>query len=609
MTQHTTQKKRTVGAILYSRVSTGEQVKHGTSLESQRDACRAKAYELGLPIVAEYDDGGMSGGLLLARVGFQAALADLAAGYADTLICPNISRYSRDVEHQQAVKKAVKAAGGRLIFCDMEFADTTEGDLNFTIQGGFAEYERKVIRARSIKGHRKRAESGVQTARMIPPYGYTIPTKADVLRGTAPAEDLGKYLLIDAEAAVVRQLFDRYAGGGESLTTLTRRLNAEGVPTPGGARLWGISTLRYLLANPVYKGLASYGRSDWATDETRLGQIDPRTGKMLRTLKTRRAADPETWITWTVPALVSEAVWDTVQATLAANRVEKAGNPKQVRMLSGRVHCPECGAGMTCHSYGAHRRVDGTRSESIPRYICTRYRQTLTSTGKGECVPDAFSVPDVEAAVLLAVLEAATRPESVQAALATYVQAQSSRTLLAQTKAADPRRELAALDQALEDWKTRQAATVKAQIAGIMAGADPNAYATLFGELAEERKDLEDRRGVLSRRVQGAKEAGQGKETKATPDFAALLEHARGVLTAPDMPGAVKRDILGTIIEQVICRKTETGKTKKAGAEIVFRAGVFPATPLQANADNAPGENTSASILQKTKQISRPSLP
>ena len=50
------------GAVIVTRVSTGEQAKNGTSLESQLDACRLKALTLNLPIIAEYEDAGISGG-------------------------------------------------------------------------------------------------------------------------------------------------------------------------------------------------------------------------------------------------------------------------------------------------------------------------------------------------------------------------------------------------------------------------------------------------------------------------------------------------------------------------------------------------------------------
>lgn len=45
------------------------------------------------------------------------------------------------------------------------------------------------------------------------------------------------------------------------------------------------------------------------------------------------------------------------------------------------------------------------------------------------------------------------------------------------------------------------------------------------------------------------------------------LEQAWRVLNSPDIEGYVKRDLLLTVIEKVICQKD--------GAEVVFRPGVF----------------------------------
>ena len=69
---------KTHGTVLYTHVSGNEQDKPGTSPETQRDACRAKV--LSLPIFAEYYDGGIGGGLLMARTQFQAALSDIQGG-------------------------------------------------------------------------------------------------------------------------------------------------------------------------------------------------------------------------------------------------------------------------------------------------------------------------------------------------------------------------------------------------------------------------------------------------------------------------------------------------------------------------------------------------
>lgn len=52
------------------------------------------------------------------------------------------------------------------------FDDTPEGDLAFNIMGRFARYEKQLIRTRSMKGKRKRAEEGQQPQRSTPAYGY-----------------------------------------------------------------------------------------------------------------------------------------------------------------------------------------------------------------------------------------------------------------------------------------------------------------------------------------------------------------------------------------------------------------------------------------------------
>jgi len=158
------------GAVIVTRVSTGEQVRHGSSLENQLEICRVKAAAIGIPIIAEYEDAGISGGFLASRHGMMSAIADIQAGRADTLICATLDRFSRDVEHQLFIKKTIEFAGGRIVFCDMNFEDSPEGELNFVIQGGFKQYEKRAIRARTMRGKRTRAEQGQQPQRSRPPF-------------------------------------------------------------------------------------------------------------------------------------------------------------------------------------------------------------------------------------------------------------------------------------------------------------------------------------------------------------------------------------------------------------------------------------------------------
>jgi len=587
----------TKGAVIYTRVSGGEQDKHGTSPETQRDACRAKALALGLPIIAEYYDGGISGGFLLARPGMQAALADIQTGRADTLICANISRYSRDVEHQQAIKKAVKAAGGRLAFCDMDFDDTPEGDMAFGFMGQFAEYEKAVIRKRTMAGRERRAKDGIQTCRTVSPYGYKIIGKADVLRGEAPAEILGKYLIVEDQAAVVRELFTRYAAGAASIMGLTQWINAQNIPTKMGAPFWHTSTVSYILNNPVYKGLGVYGRYDCGHDEARLSQTNQNNGQPIKSAAYSRKADPATWITWPVPAIVSEEEWDAVQSRLSENKAKRSGNPRRVRMLAGHIFCPQCG-------HGLQVVVADSRPgfERYAQYMCGKHFRSLQSQARGACLPTRYSVPVVEHSVVQALQDAARRPEVVSKALAAYAEA------LPPEPDAQPKADAARIAQELALLEKKQAAAVQAQIAGIMAGADPSAYSAVFAEIAAQRAAWKDERTRLTTHpTSSAPQSGtrQEKHPKG-PTLPAILADLERTLTSPDISGADKRDALGLVIGRVFPlvesgeapgKRTKNGAARSGGARIEFLPGVFTQAFL-------PPPGTPPETIQRVKSFS-----
>ncbi len=544
-----------LGAVLYTRVSTGEQDKNGTSPETQRDACHAKALALGLPIIAEYHDGGISGGYLLSRPGMLAALADIQTGRADTLICANISRYSRDMEHQQAIKKAVKAAGGRIVFCDMDFDDTPEGDLAFGIMGGFAQYEKAVIKDRTMKGKRKRAEEGQQPQRSTPAYGYHIITNAQVECGLYPPEMRGRYVIIEGEAEIVRELFACYAAGSAGFAPLAQSLNARRIPASRGG-LWHPVCVAIILRNPVYKGQPAYGRTSRTLGEAGPTDRHQLTGTPLLRPRAVEAAGKQP-VPLSAPPLVSDDLWEAAQACLSKNQKSLVGSPKQARMLTGRVECP-CG----------HRAaVVGSRGKKA--YQCQKERQSRFQLGVSACRNTTYSLPRTEQSVIASLQNAAEHPEIITAAAQAYQEPRA-----ATDTAAALHRERAAIDAALGHLKQEESATVQAQIAGIQAGASPDAYAAAFADLAARRKDLEDRRGAIASRLDATgrtqKMAGPPRAQPNTHELGkqALSDMAR-VLSSDTLPGREKRDLLGGVISHVICQPE--------GADVYYLPGVFPA--------------------------------
>ena len=65
----------------------------------------------------------------------------------------------------------------------------------------------------------------------------------------------------------MRRIFDDYVAGGHSTREITRRLNADSVPTPTGKRaVWGTSTIGRLLRNEAYVGRVYYNRTEAVPD-------------------------------------------------------------------------------------------------------------------------------------------------------------------------------------------------------------------------------------------------------------------------------------------------------------------------------------------------------
>jgi site-specific DNA recombinase len=538
------------GAVIYTRVSTDEQAENGTSLAGQLDLCRAKAAALGLAVVGEYDDQGVSGARLLTRTGMQNALADIRARRADTLICANLSRFSRDAEHQRTLKREIESAGGRVVFCDMAFDDTPEGDLAFGIMGNFAAYERQVIRKRTMGGKRRRAEEGQQPQRSRPPYGYHIVTNAQVAAGLYPPHMRGCYVVNEDTAPIARRIFADYLTG-KSLNRIADRLNADGVPPPGTGRGWHMPTIRFILINPVYKGEPVSGRQQCRQDEARIGQPHKLTGVPLLTGETRRPSPAGHTLTLSAPALVTAEQWQEVQDKMARATGARSGTPRHVRMLSGQTVCPHCG-GRAGFKY---QKANGRQYAYL---VCRCFLAARGAAGERPCVGDLYPVEEVEGATLTAIRRAWECPESVAAAVRVFRQAQAQ----------DPEAasgELRAIMDELDALGREQAAVVQAQVAGIRSGASPDAYADLFADINARRKDL------AARRREAEALAGRGSVAAAPmadPEAqAAAFREAWEVLTDPDVPGVAKRDILQTLVDRVVCRK--------GGADVVFRPGVF----------------------------------
>lgn len=454
--------KQTPKAVLYCRVSTEDQAENGTSLEAQELACLRQAAEMGAQVVATHRDEGVSGRLYMTREGVQKALCNVEAGKANLLIVYSISRLSRDVEHQQAIKKRVERAGGRLIVCDMPMEDTEEGELMFGISGTFAQYERRLIRKRTMAGSRRVAEKGIQPVRGQRPYGYDLLTQADVFAGRAAPGEVGTYRVRETEARIVEEMYCRYARG-ESLRSIGLWLTRTDTPSPKGVK-WYPETCRVILTNPIYKGQATYGRKQSVWDEDRAAANG---GKHACFQK--RRTQPLYFIP--APAIVSVEVWNEVQARFAENRRLKSGNPGRVYLLSTLARCPFCGRGLSgknCHGTLYYRCNGGGANLHAERLHPAR---------------------TVESYVKQAVLQAAAKPHNIAAAFAAWERCERAKVSVGD--------EAERLRRELEEVAEQEKAAAQAQIEAITKGRPTAVYEALLDDLDRRRKEIDARLTML----------------------------------------------------------------------------------------------------------------
>src|SRR5229473_1643345 len=241
-------------AAIYARVSSDRQ-KENHTIASQTAALIQHAETQGYAVPSEwvFQDEGYSGASLL-RPGLE-ALRDLAAqGHIEAVLAHSPDRLSRKYAYQILLAEEFNRQGVELVFLKAPSGATPEDQLVVQFQGMIAEYERAQIIERSRRGKRHRAQQGTINVLSGAPYGYRYVKKSD---STA-----AYYEVIEAEAEVVRLVFQTYIEQAASINAITRMLNERGIPPRKAIARWERSTVWAMLRNPAYVGRACFGKTE-----------------------------------------------------------------------------------------------------------------------------------------------------------------------------------------------------------------------------------------------------------------------------------------------------------------------------------------------------------
>jgi site-specific DNA recombinase len=348
-------------AALYARVSSDRQ-KGQKTIASQTALLReyAQAHEYVVPKDWIFEDEGYSGSTLT-RPGLE-RLRDLAAeGLVETILVYAPDRLSRNYAYQVLLIEEFGRGGAQTLFLKSAGGDSPEERLLVQFQGMIAEYERAQIAERSRRGKRHRAKAGCVNVLSGAPYGYRY------VRKTETAE--AYYAVIESEAEVVREVFERYTQDLWSIGAIARHLNGRGVATRFGRGPWERSTIWGLLRNPAYQGLACFGKTKTAPRQRITKPLRQKGGFSPRA-NAHRDRDPQDWIAVPVPALVSAETFALAQERLMENKRFSARRTKTPTLLQGLLVCGHCG-------YGLYRTSTKTARRQVQYYRCLgsdRYR-------------------------------------------------------------------------------------------------------------------------------------------------------------------------------------------------------------------------------------------
>ena len=122
------------------------------------------------------------------------------------VLCYSPDRLARNYAYQALLIEEFTRAGTEVVFVKGPRGDTPEDELLVQFQGMIAEYERAQIAERTRRGKTHRARAGAVNVLGGAPFGYRY------LRKTDHAD--ARYEIVAHEAAVVAEMFRRYAEGG-----------------------------------------------------------------------------------------------------------------------------------------------------------------------------------------------------------------------------------------------------------------------------------------------------------------------------------------------------------------------------------------------------------
>jgi DNA invertase Pin-like site-specific DNA recombinase len=293
-----------VRCAIYTRKSSEEGLEQEfNSLQAQREACEAfitsQRQEGWVCLRTAYDDGGFSGATI-DRPALQRLLADITAGWVDTVVVYKIDRLTRSLADFAKIVEILDTRGASFVSVTQQFNTTTSmGRLTLNVLLSFAQFEREVIGERIRDKIAASKKKGMWMGG-VPPFGYRSQDR--------------KLIIVDSEAEIVRFIFRRYAELG-SVRLLKDELKARSIhsrlrtSTAGrisGGKPFARGALYLILQNRIYRGEIVHNKQSYP------GEHEP---------------------------IIDQSLWEAAQTQLASNSAQRNddGKTRQPSLLAGML--------------------------------------------------------------------------------------------------------------------------------------------------------------------------------------------------------------------------------------------------------------------------------
>ena len=291
-------KKKPAGgiAVIYARYSSHNQ--RDVSIEQQIEACRKHAAELGLTIIATYEDRAISG-RTDNRPAFQRLMHDAEKGKFSYVLAWKSNRMGRNMMQAMVNESRLMDCGIKVYYAEEDFDDSAAGRFALRSMMNVNQFYSDNLAEDVRRGLMDNANKCMVNGRQ--PLGYK--------RGKD-----GKVVVDEPAAAIVREVYTRVASG-ELFTDIARDLNRRGIKTADKGE-WNKNSFHRLCSNEKYRGIYIYG---------------------------------DVRIEGGIPTIIDDTLWYKVQEALRVKKLKRNGRHRpgdEDYLLTGKLRCGKCGGYM-----------------------------------------------------------------------------------------------------------------------------------------------------------------------------------------------------------------------------------------------------------------------